>query len=112
MAVAMSDAGTDAANQQTTAKRTSGGYVLNGRKVWVANGQVAGLAIVFAATTPGARGRGVSAFALPLDRAGVSRRPGADSLGVRGLGRVGLSVAREVPWRFYVPGAVGLSRAR
>ena len=27
-------------------------------------------------------------------------------------GRVGLSVAAEVPWRFYVPGAVGLSRAR
>ncbi len=27
-------------------------------------------------------------------------------------GRVGLSAATEVPWRFYVPGAVGLSRAR
>ena len=27
-------------------------------------------------------------------------------------GRVGISVAAEVPWRFYVPGAVGLSRSR
>ena len=27
-------------------------------------------------------------------------------------GRVGLSVATEVPWRFFVPGAMGLSRAR
>jgi DNA-3-methyladenine glycosylase len=27
-------------------------------------------------------------------------------------GRVGLSVAADVPWRYYVPGAVGLSRAR
>ena len=27
-------------------------------------------------------------------------------------GRVGVSVAAEVPWRFYVPGAVGLSRHR
>ncbi len=27
-------------------------------------------------------------------------------------GRVGLSVAAEVPWRFFVPGAVGISRAR
>lgn len=27
-------------------------------------------------------------------------------------GRIGLSVAGDVPWRFYVPGAVGLSRRR
>jgi len=27
-------------------------------------------------------------------------------------GRVGLSVATDVPWRFFVPGAVGLSRRR
>ena len=27
-------------------------------------------------------------------------------------GRVGISVAADVPWRFFVPGAVGLSRAR
>ena len=27
-------------------------------------------------------------------------------------GRIGLSVAKEAPWRFYVPGAVGLSRSR
>ena len=27
-------------------------------------------------------------------------------------GRIGISVAVEVPWRFYVPGAEGLSRAR
>ncbi len=27
-------------------------------------------------------------------------------------GRVGISVATDVPWRFYVPGAVGVSRAR
>jgi alkylation response protein AidB-like acyl-CoA dehydrogenase len=91
-ALSEADAGTDAANQQTTATRAPGGYVLNGRKVWVANGQVAGLAIVFAATTPGTRGRGVSAFAVPLDRPGVSRRPGADSLGVRGLGSIELAL--------------------
>lgn len=33
--------------------------------------------------------------------------------GVAGVsGRVGLSVAGDVPWRFYVPGAVGVSRGR
>jgi butyryl-CoA dehydrogenase len=87
-ALSEADAGTDAANQQTVATRVEGGYRLTGRKVWVANGAVAGVAIVFAATTPGARGRGVSAFVVPLDRDGKERRPGVDSLGVRGLGCV------------------------
>ncbi len=48
------------------------------------------MALVFAATDPGARGRGVSAFLVPLDRPGVRRDPGVDSLGVRGLGCVDL----------------------
>jgi alkylation response protein AidB-like acyl-CoA dehydrogenase len=89
-ALSEADAGTDAANQQTTAVRASSGYRLDGRKVWVANGEQAGLALVFAATDPGARGRGVSAFLIPLDRAGIRREPGVDSLGVRGLGCVDL----------------------
>ena len=89
-ALSEADAGTDAANQQTTAVRASSGYRLDGRKVWVANGEHAGVALVFAATDPGARGRGVSAFLIPLDRAGIRREPGVDSLGVRGLGCVDL----------------------
>jgi butyryl-CoA dehydrogenase len=89
-ALSEADAGTDAANQQTTAVRASSGYRLDGRKVWVANGEHSGVALVFAATDPGARGRGVSAFLIPLDRAGIRREPGVDSLGVRGLGCVDL----------------------
>jgi butyryl-CoA dehydrogenase len=89
-ALSEADAGTDAANQRTTAVRNSGGYRLDGRKVWVANGEHAGVALVFAATEPGARGRGVSAFLIPLDRQGIRREPGVDSLGVRGLGCVDL----------------------
>jgi alkylation response protein AidB-like acyl-CoA dehydrogenase len=89
-ALSEADAGTDAANQQTIATRLGGGYRISGRKVWVANGAVAGVALVFAATNPGARGRGVSAFLVPLDRRGVRRDPGVDSLGVRGLGCVDL----------------------
>ena len=95
-ALSEADAGTDAANQRTVARRGDGGYLLTGRKVWVANGGQAGLAIVFAATDPGARGRGVSAFLAPLDRTGVTREPGADSLGVRGLGSVDLVL--EAAW--------------
>jgi len=79
-------AGSDAANQQTVARLDERGYVINGRKVWVANAAAADLVIVFAATQPGMRGRGVSAFLVPMDTPGVERLAMEDSLGVRGLG--------------------------
>jgi len=85
-------AGSDAANQQTTARLDERGYVLNGRKVWVANAEAADVAIVFAATQPGSRGRGVSAFLVPLDAPGITRVVLADSLGVRGLGCMDLEL--------------------
>ncbi|MGH9410355.1 MAG: acyl-CoA dehydrogenase family protein, partial [Vicinamibacterales bacterium] len=66
-------AGSDAANQQTVARLDDWGYVLNGRKVWVANGEAADVAIVFAATQPGNRGRGIGAFLVPLDTPGLVR---------------------------------------
>ena len=85
-ALSEAQAGSDAANQQTAARLDDSGYVLNGRKVWVANAEAAGLAIVFAATQPGTRGRGIGAFLVPLDTAGITRISSGDSLGVRGLG--------------------------
>jgi butyryl-CoA dehydrogenase len=85
-------AGSDAANQQTVARLDDRGYVLNGRKVWVANAGAADLAIVFAATQPGLRGRGVSAFLVPLESAGLTRIAADDSLGVRGLGCMDLEL--------------------
>jgi alkylation response protein AidB-like acyl-CoA dehydrogenase len=95
-ALSEENAGTDAANQETVARPVGGGWRLAGRKVWVANGEHAAVAIVFAATQAGARGRGITAFLLPLDREGITRVPGVDSLGVRGLGCVDL-VLDEVP---------------
>ena len=86
------DAGTDAANQQTTAVRDGDGYRIKGRKVWVANAEAAAVAVVFAATQPGARRDGISAFLVPLDTPGIVRTSRADSLGVRGLGCMDLDV--------------------
>src|SRR5213079_1497762 len=65
------EAGTDAANQMTTAVRTGDGYRLRGRKVWVANAEEATVAIVFACTRPGLRGQGVTAFLVPMDAPGI-----------------------------------------
>ena len=81
-------AGSDAANQQTTAQADGNGYVLNGRKVWVANAEAAEVAILFAST--GAKS--VSAFLVPFDTPGVTRVVREDSLGVRGLGCMDLEL--------------------
>ena len=80
------DAGTDAANQKTTAVKSGDGYRVAGRKVWVANAEVASVAIVFARTRAGQRGKGITAFVVPMDTPGITRMARADSLGVRGLG--------------------------
>jgi butyryl-CoA dehydrogenase len=85
-ALSEADAGTDAANQQTRAVRSGDGYHITGRKVWVANADAASVAIVMAATRPGMRGQGVTAFLVPMDTPGITRTARADSLGVRGLG--------------------------
>ena len=66
-------AGTDAANQQATATPAGDGYRVVGRKVWVANAAAAGVIIVFAATQPGRRGQGVTAFLVPADAPGITR---------------------------------------
>lgn len=78
--------GSDAANQQTTARREGDLFVMSGHKVWVANAEAAEVAIVFASTDPTARSRGISAFLVPMDAPGLTRTPSPDSLGVRGLG--------------------------
>jgi len=55
-------AGSDAANQKTTAVRKGDCYILNGTKAWVTNGSVADTAIVYAVTDPTKGPKGISAF--------------------------------------------------
>jgi glutaryl-CoA dehydrogenase len=48
--------GSDPANMRTTARRNGDGWVLNGSKIWITNGHIADLAIVWAQTPDGMRG--------------------------------------------------------
>ena len=91
-ALSEEQAGSDAANQQTVARLDDRGYVINGRKVWVANAAAADLVLLFAATQPGMRGRGISAFLVPMETPGIERVAANDSLGVRGLGCMDLEL--------------------
>ncbi|MEU3451851.1 acyl-CoA dehydrogenase family protein [Streptomyces thermolilacinus] len=61
------DHGSDPAALRTYAKRDGTDWVLNGRKMWITNGSVAGVAVVWAQTDEGMRG-----FAVPTDAPGFS----------------------------------------
>jgi len=65
-------AGSDAANLQTRALRTSDGYEITGTKQFITSGQIAGAVIVFAVTDPAAGKRGMSAFVVPAGTPGMS----------------------------------------
>jgi glutaryl-CoA dehydrogenase len=54
------DAGSDPASMRTAARRDGGDWVLNGRKMWITNGTVADVAVVWARTDEGIRGFVVS----------------------------------------------------
>lgn len=50
------DGGSDPGTMKTHAKRQGGDWVLNGAKMWITNGGIADLAIVWASTDDGVRG--------------------------------------------------------
>ena len=50
------DAGSDPASMRTSARRSGGDWVLNGNKLWITNGGIADLAIVWARAEDGVRG--------------------------------------------------------
>ncbi len=62
-----SDAGSDPGSMRTHARRDGDDWVLNGGKMWITNGSVASVAVVWAQTDEGVRG-----FVVPTDTAGFS----------------------------------------
>ena len=75
-AIAMSEPGTgsDLQGVRTTAKKSGNGYVLNGSKTFITNGQHANLIIVVAKTDPKLGAKGVSLMVVETADAGGFRR--------------------------------------
>jgi acyl-CoA dehydrogenase len=63
--------GSDAASLEAAAVRTGDHFVLDGEKTWVSNGGIADLYTVFARTGEGPGAKGISAFLVPAETAGV-----------------------------------------
>jgi len=79
------NAGSDAASLACKATRDGDEWVLDGTKIWVTNGGLAGIYIVYARTDPDApRQRGISAFLVPRDAAGLSVGKHEPKTGIRG----------------------------
>lgn len=77
------NAGTDAAGQQTTAVLNGDHYVLNGSKIFITNGGVADIFIIFAMTDRTKGVKGISAFIVEKDFPGFSIGKVENKLGIR-----------------------------
>lgn len=76
-------AGSDVAAMQMTAKEDGDDYILNGSKVWITNGSVADIYIVFAKTDVDAKHRGISAFIVEAGAEGFTYGKKERKLGIR-----------------------------
>src|SRR5690625_3371751 len=77
------EAGSDVASMRMIAKKEGEHYVLNGNKVWITNGEVADIYVVFAKTDPDAKHRGISAFIVEKGTKGLTFGKKEKKLGIR-----------------------------
>lgn len=84
-AYALSEAGSgsDAFALQTRAELKGSDYVLNGRKLWITNGNEAGIFVLFATVDPAAGYRGITAFIIEKEFSGFTVGKKEDKLGIR-----------------------------
>ena len=75
--------GSDAFALTTTARKDREGFVLNGRKLWITNGNEADLFIVFATIDSSAGYRGITAFLVERGFDGFAVGKKEDKLGIR-----------------------------
>jgi alkylation response protein AidB-like acyl-CoA dehydrogenase len=75
--------GSDAFALQTRAEDKGDHYLLNGRKMWITNGNEAGIFIVFANLDPSKGYKGITAFVVEKDFEGFTVGKKEDKLGIR-----------------------------
>ena len=86
------DTGSDAANQRTRARRSNGGWLINGAKMWISLGNHAKVALLFAQTDPEKKHRGLAAFLVDTDQPGFQPQLIHHKLGLRGSDTAAISL--------------------
>jgi len=86
------DTGSDAANQRTRARRSDGGWVINGAKMFISLANNAKVALVFAQTDPDKGHRGLACFLVDTDQSGFQPQPIHHKMGLRGSDTAAISL--------------------
>lgn len=84
-AIAMSEpgAGSDLQSIRTTALKSNGGYLINGSKTFISNGQISNFVVVVAKTDPTQGARGISLLIVETDKVtGFKRGKKLDKIGL------------------------------
>jgi alkylation response protein AidB-like acyl-CoA dehydrogenase len=84
LAMTEPEAGSDAASIKTRAVKQGDHYVLNGRKIFITNGEVADTYVVTAVTDPSMGPKGITDFILEGTMKGVSFTTHYEKMGIRG----------------------------
>lgn len=69
------EAGSDLGGMRTTIREDGDDVVIDGEKVWITNGNVADVLLVFGSVDPALRTRGLECYLVPADTPGLTREP-------------------------------------
>ncbi len=83
MGLSEPNAGSDVASMTTTAIKKGDIYVLNGNKMWITNGPIADVAVIYAKTDPDKKHEGISAFIVEKGTPGFLAGPPIEKMGVK-----------------------------
>jgi butyryl-CoA dehydrogenase len=84
-ALTEANAGSDASAIETAAALRKGGYVINGSKLFISNGEQAGIVVLFATIDKSLLQHGITAFVMDKDTPGLSVGKREDKMGLRGF---------------------------
>jgi acyl-CoA dehydrogenase len=88
------EAGSDVAALKTAARRDGTHWMLDGAKTWISNGGIADFYVVFAKTDAAAGTRGISAFVVDADTAGLDASERVDIVAPHPMATVCFSACR------------------
>ena len=103
------DYGSNPAGMITRARRTADGWVLNGTKMWITNGSMADVAVIWAQTREPGDTKGIRGFIVPTDTPGFSARDQKGKLSLLASDTSELVLDDvHVPEDALMPGSTGL----